>query len=439
MARRKRVRLVEVEVSGRHYRPFDGTWHAEGTVTFDSTPVAFTADREDGAWSVTMEKVKGYDAHSVAEARRLVTTALEEERKFVSLELKTKAKRVTRQLLVEKHVEEKVKLAHGGGGTLMLGLIRDLFLPLLGGKVLSRLEDAAVIRVGGERLAFTTDSYVVRPLFFPGGDIGRLAVAGTVNDLATGGARAKALSIGLIVEEGFPLADLKRIIESVAATAKEARVHVVTGDTKVVERGAADGVYINSAGVGLVPQGVHPSPHKARPGDAVIVTGTIGDHGIAVMSRRKGMAFDVDVVSDVAPLGAMTAGLLERFGADVRCLKDPTRGGLAAALNEIAEQSGVQIEMDEARIPIRAGVISACEMLGFDPLLVANEGKMVVVARGRSAADVVKYLRRRREARQAAVVGRVVARGAPRVAMRTAIGGIRIVDMPYGEQLPRIC
>jgi len=435
---KKRPRMIEVEVTGRHYRPFIGKWHAEGAVHFDATAVPFVAEKEGERWLIDFDAPAEYDVAAQDEARRLIEEALESQRRFVSLDLRLRKKRRTRRLLPQERVEEKIHLAHGGGGTLMFALINDLFVPEFGRKALGRLEDAATVRTRKTPIAFTTDTYVVRPIFFPGGDIGRLAVSGTLNDLATAGAKPLALSFSVVIEEGFPLSWLERIVKSAAATAAEAGVPIVTGDTKVVEKGAADSIFVNTAGIGIPHQNARLSISYAKPGDAVIITGTVGDHGIAVMSRRKGLAFDIKVESDVAPLSKLALALLDRFGKKIHVIKDPTRGGLASALNEIAEASEVEIILEETAIPLKIEVQAACEMLGLDPLVVANEGKLILIVSSRIADDVVRYLRRRKESRQAALIGRVVA-GKPRVVLRTSVGGARILDMPYGEQLPRIC
>jgi len=334
---KKKARLIEVEVTGRHYRPFIGKWHAEGTIHFDATVVPFIAEKEGERWIIDFEPPKAYDRLSCEEAQKLVEEALEGEKRFVSLDLRLRRKRKTRHILQEERVDQKVQLAHGGGGTLMFSLIHDLLLPAFGKKNLGRLEDAAILRIQKQPLAFTSDTYVVRPLFFPGGDIGKLAICGTLNDLATAGAKPLALSFCIVVEEGFALSDLKRIVTSAAETAKKARVPVVTGDTKVVEKGAADQLFINTAGVGVPHKNARLSIANAKPHDAVIITGTIGDHGISVMSRRKGLAFDISVESDATPLANLATALLDRFGTKIHTIKDPTRGGVASALNEIAE------------------------------------------------------------------------------------------------------
>lgn len=435
---KKRPRMIEVEVTGRHYRPFIGKWHAEGNVHFDTSAVPFVAEKEGERWLIDFEVPKNYDKTLQEEALRLIEEALDGQKRFVSLDLRLRKKRKTRRILTKERVEQKIHLAHGGGGTLMFALINDLFVPAFGEKNLARLEDTATIRAQKTHIVFTSDSYVIRPIFFPGGDIGRLAVSGTLNDLATAGAKPIALSFSLILEEGFSVPDLNRIVRSAAATAAEAAVPIVTGDTKVVEKGAADSIFINTAGIGIPHPDARLSISNAKPGDSVIITGTVGDHGIAVMSRRKGLAFDIKVESDVAPLSRLAVALLDRFGRRIHTIKDPTRGGLASALNEIAEASNVEIIVEEDAIPIKIEVQAACEMLGLDPLVVANEGKLILVVSNRVAEEVVRYLRRRREGRNAAVIGRVV-EGVPRVVLRTSIGGARIVDMPYGEQLPRIC
>jgi len=339
--------------------------------------------------------------------------------------------------------DEIILLADGGGGERMMGLVRREILSRFapGGRgELARLGDAARIELPGTTIAFTTDSYVVRPLEFPGGDIGRLAVAGTVNDLACLGARPVALSLALILEEGLPLAQLQRVLDSAARTASEAHVAVVCGDTKVVERGGADGLFINTSGIGAIAAGRRLGAEAIRPGDRVLLSGTMGDHGIAVMSRREGLEFESAVASDVAPLWPLAEAVLAA-SPNLRALKDPTRGGLAAAVNELAEAAGVGMRIEESAIPVRPAVEGACEALGLDPLTVANEGKFVVVVPPDEAEAVLRAMRNHPLGREAALVGEVTdapARG-PRVILRTAIGGERILEMPYGEDLPRIC
>lgn len=342
-----------------------------------------------------------------------------------------------------------VRLAHGGGGALTRSLVADVFLKHLGNPALNRLEDAAVLAPpgeGGGRLALTTDAFVVAPPFFPGGDIGRLAVCGTVNDLAAMGARPLALTASFILEEGLALADLERAVASMAAAAAEAGVAVVAGDTKVVERGGADGLFITTAGVGWVPGGVDLGAHRVRPGDAVIVTGPVGDHGVAVLSRRPGLAFDTPVVSDCRPLWGLVDHLLARLAgagsgagvAALRFLRDPTRGGLATVLKEAAEAAGLDVVLDEAAVPVRPEVRGAAEFLGLDPLYLANEGKLVAICDGEGVEGVLAALRERPEGRDARIVGRVEA-GRGNVILRTAFGGRKILDLLPGEQLPRIC
>ena len=333
---------------------------------------------------------------------------------------------------------DTVLLGHGSGGKLSAGLLRDVFLPALGNPVLSRLEDQAVLEFAGRRLAFTTDSFVVKPLFFRGGDIGSLAVHGTVNDLAMGGARPLALSAAFILEEGFPLADLRRIADSMAHAAACAGVAIVTGDTKVVERGSGDGVYINTAGIGIVAEEVDLSAANARPGDAVILSGAIGDHGCAILTQRHGLELDGSLESDSAPLNGLVETILG-VTCEVRAMRDPTRGGLASTLNEIAAQSRAGIELREPSIPVHEGVRGACELLGLDPLYVANEGKLVAIVPAETAQDVVAAMRRHPLGAEAAVIGAVTAGHPALVTMRTAFGTTRIVDMLAGDQLPRIC
>lgn len=331
-----------------------------------------------------------------------------------------------------------VLLAHGGGGRLMADLIREVFLPRLESPELARADDSALFTPPPGRLAFTTDAFVVDPILFPGGDIGRLAVCGTVNDLAAGGAVPLYLSVAFVIEEGLPLEVLSTIVDSLAATAREAGVRVVAGDTKVVPHGKADQLFITTAGVGCVPEGVSVSGHHARPGDVVLCSGALGDHGMAIMVARENLGFVGHLESDVAPLNDLTAAL-HSLGPDLHVLRDPTRGGAAAALNEIAAQSGVAIQLHEEAVPIHAPVRVACELLGTDPLTVANEGKMLAVVAPEAADAALAAWRDHPLGREAAVIGEVLEGPAGRVQVRTAFGTTRILDRPLGEQLPRIC
>lgn len=333
--------------------------------------------------------------------------------------------------------DERVTLAHGSGGRLTHELVRRVFLPHFQAQALKQLDDAARLEQQSGRLAFTTDSFVVKPLFFRGGDIGRLAVCGTVNDLSTAGARPLFLAAAFVIEEGLPFTDLERVVLSMRSAAEEAGVDVVTGDTKVVERGAADGLFITTSGIGVIPDGVNVSGHYARPGDDVVVTGSLGDHGIAVISAREGLAFGSEVASDVAPLNRLVEAMLA--AGEVHALRDPTRGGLATTLNEIATQANVGIILAEKALHVRKGVRAACELLGFDPLYLANEGKMVAFVAPGAAEAVIKRLRELPYGAEAAVVGEVVANPAGKVLLRTYIGGTRVVDILAGELLPRIC
>ena len=332
---------------------------------------------------------------------------------------------------------DKILLAHGSGGKLARELIQNSFLTAFHNPVLNQLNDSAIMEPGG-RIAFTTDSYVVQPIFFPGGDIGKLAVCGTVNDLAMVGAKPRYLSLAFIIEEGLLLSDLEKIVRSVRDAAEATGVDVVTGDTKVVNRGNADKLFISSSGIGVVPEGVNISGHNACPGDAVILSGYIGDHGIAVLSQREGFAFDTELVSDCAPLNELVAGMIG-VSNNIHCLRDPTRGGLASVLNEIAEQSGVGIRINEASVPVRSEVLSVCEMLGLDPLYVANEGKLVAIVAPENAEMILDWMRKNRYGEDAAIIGEVNVEHPGRVVMRTRFGTSRIIDMLVGEPLPRIC
>ena len=332
----------------------------------------------------------------------------------------------------------RVDMSHGGGGRAMVQLITDLFAKHLSNEYLAQGNDGTCLPVGEGRLVVSTDSHVVSPIFFPGGDIGGLSVHGTVNDVAVMGATPLYLTAGFILEEGFPLADLARIVESMAQAAHEAGVKLVAGDTKVVEQGKGDGVFITTTGVGFLPEGVHLSGDLARPGDVVLVSGTVGDHGVAIMSKRENLSFDAPILSDTAALNGLTAAMLAS-GAALRVMRDPTRGGLAATLNEIAHQSGVGIHLEEAAIPVKPEVDAACELLGLDPLNIANEGKLIAVCAAEDADKLLAAMRAHPLGRDAAVIGKVVADANAFVQMKTAFGGRRMVDWLSGEQLPRIC
>jgi hydrogenase expression/formation protein HypE len=330
-----------------------------------------------------------------------------------------------------------IVLGHGSGGRLTAQLVRDLFLPAFDNPALNKLDDQAVLDVGMSRIALTTDSFVVTPLFFPGGDIGKLAVNGTVNDLAMSGARPLFLSAAFIMEEGLPLEDLARITQSMAQAANDARVSIVTGDTKVVNRGSADKLFITTAGIGLVPDGVQISASNARPGDVIIISGTIGDHGMAVWSTREGLEFEGAILSDTVALNSLVDAMMA--AGEVHVLRDPTRGGLATSLCEIAASSVAGIEIDANSIPVREDVKAACETLGMDPLFVANEGKLVAMVSEATADRVLQAMRANPQGRDARIIGRVVAQHPRMALLKTEIGGSRILDLPFVEQLPRIC
>jgi hydrogenase expression/formation protein HypE len=334
--------------------------------------------------------------------------------------------------------DDRILLAHGSGGAMSHDLIASLFIKAFQNPVLDRLDDMAVLEIGGTKLAFTTDSYVVTPIFFPGGDIGKLAVCGTINDLSMSGARPLYLSAGFILEEGFPFRDLEAIIASMQKTAAQAGVQIVTGDTKVVNRGGADGIFINTAGLGRVPEGVDISGRNARAGDKVLVSGSIGDHGITILSSRAGLEFSTRLESDCAPLNDLVARMLEA-SRDIHCLRDPTRGGLSTTLNELARQSQVAIWIEENRIPVKEEVRGACELLGLDPFILANEGKLIAIVGAAEAEKILAAMKAHPLGRDAALIGEVREEPAERVILRTSIGSTRIVDMLVGEPLPRIC
>ena len=333
---------------------------------------------------------------------------------------------------------DTILLGHGSGGKLSAELLRDIFLPAFQNPTLSRLNDQAIVSINGSRIAVTTDSFVVKPLFFPGGDIGSLAVHGTVNDLAMGGAHPLFLTVAFIIEEGLAMDVLCRVVLSLQRASADAGVQVVAGDTKVVEKGKGDRLFINTTGIGLVPDGIELSADRARPGDVVLLSGPIGDHGIAILAQREGLEFESMIESDSAALHTLTAEMLRASHA-IRCMRDPTRGGLSSALNEIAAQSQVGIALEESAILVREEVKGACEMLGLDPLYVANEGKLIAIVEAGVADDVLAAMRSHPLGRQAGIIGKVTGKNAGLVTMRTPLGTTRIVDMLAGDQLPRIC
>jgi hydrogenase expression/formation protein HypE len=336
-----------------------------------------------------------------------------------------------------------IVMGHGSGGKMMSDLIRHMFLPLFENETLNQLGDSAVLEFpldGSEvlRMAFSTDSFVVSPLIFPGGDIGELAVNGTVNDLAMSGAQPLFLSAGFILEEGLPMETLGELTTSFSAACDAADVQVVTGDTKVVNKGYGDGLYINTTGIGMIPAGIRIGPKNAQPGDAIIVSGTVGDHGMAIMSVREGLEFETRIVSDTAPLNVLVEIMLAASN-EIHCLRDATRGGLAAALNELAKSSQVGISFDEGKVPVRPAVKAACEMLGMDPFYVANEGKLVAIVNGELAEEILAAMHTHPLGQDAALIGQVVPDHPGMVLAKTSIGGSRVVDLPAGELLPRIC
>lgn len=331
-----------------------------------------------------------------------------------------------------------VEMTHGGGGRAMAQLIEELFIAAFDNEWLRTQDDCAQFVTPAGRLVMATDSHVVSPLFFPGGDIGCLSIHGTINDVAMAGARPLYLAASFILEEGFPLADLKKIVDSMAHAARQAGVSIVTGDTKVVERGKGDGVFITTTGVGVVPEGVNISAHRARPGDAILISGSIGEHGMAVLAQRENLSFDAPIQSDTAALHELVAVMVAAVPG-IHCLRDPTRGGLATALNEIAQQAGVGIRLQEAAIPVREPVRALGEFLGLDPLYIANEGKLLAICPAESAEMLLAVMRAHPLGREAAIIGQVVADDHHFVEMKTVFGGNRLVDWLSGEQLPRIC
>ena len=333
---------------------------------------------------------------------------------------------------------DKILLDHGSGGKISHSLTADIMLPIFNNPILSQLDDGAIFDLGEKRFAFSTDSYVVDPIFFPGGNIGDLAINGTVNDIAMCGATPLYLSAGLIIEEGFPVSDLKIIIKGMGAAADLAGVKVVTGDTKVVPKGAADKIFINTSGIGLIPEGVNIAGHNACIGDKIIISGSIADHGITVLTQREGMTFSSTVISDTAPLNHMVKSMLS-VSRNIHVLRDPTRGGVGTALNEIAISSKVGVRIYEERLPVKNEVAGICELLGFDPLYIANEGKLIAFVGQDDAENVLSAMKKDKYGKDACIIGEVVSDSPGKVFMQTRIGGSRIVDMLTGEQLPRIC
>lgn len=335
--------------------------------------------------------------------------------------------------------DKMILLDHGSGGLASQELISDLFLKYLDDPVLGSLEDSAVLSNSKGKLAFTTDSYVVDPIFFPGGDIGKLAVHGTINDLAMRGAKPRCLSLGLILEEGFSLGDLEKIIISVAEACKEAEVPVVTGDTKVVPKGKGDKIFINTSGIGFVAEDIDISSKNAQEGDAVILSGTMGDHGITIMTRRAGITVEGDLRSDTMALHKMVRVLLDELPGEIHTMRDPTRGGVASTLNEVAESSGLTIELSAEALPVRPEVNAACELLGLEPLYLANEGKCLVVVNGENAEKALEIMKKMPEGKDAVIIGKLVQGKKSRVIINTPVGGTRVVTPLHGMPLPRIC
>jgi len=332
---------------------------------------------------------------------------------------------------------DTVVMGHGSGGTMSRDLLNRLFLPELGKSAPRVLDDSAVVTIDGQRFALTTDSHVVSPLFFPGGDIGRLAICGTVNDLAMIGATPTALTCGFVLEEGLSFEILQRVVASMNEAAREAGIYIAAGDTKVVQKGGADKLFINTSGIGKIPDGVNISGANAQEGDVVIVSGTIGDHGIAVLSARENLGFETELESDVAPLNHLIQAMIN--AGEIHVLRDPTRGGLGTSLVEISEQSKVTIEINEPALPVKPAVKAACEMLGFDPLYIANEGKLVAFVKESDADKVLEVMKQTKYGEDAFILGRVISAGKSQVRLKTAIGGTRLLDMLPGEMLPRIC
>jgi len=333
---------------------------------------------------------------------------------------------------------DKVLLDHGAGGKISYSLIADIMLPVFDNPILSQLDDGAILEIDGRRIAFSTDTFTVDPIFFPGGNIGELAINGTVNDIAMCGANPLFLSVGLLIEEGFPMEELERILEAMGSAAGKAGVKIITGDTKVVPKGAADKIFINTSGLGLIADGVEIAGHKAMPGDRIILSGSIAEHGMTILTQRASMSFESSIMSDTAPLNHMVNRML-LTSKDIHVLRDPTRGGVGTALNEIARSSKVGIVIYEDRIPLNSQVEALCELMGFDPLYIANEGKLIAIVGKHHVEEILSTMKEDRYGKDAVIIGEVISENPGMVLMRTKIGGTRIVDMLTGEPLPRIC
>jgi hydrogenase expression/formation protein HypE len=424
---------IEVEVQSKHYRPVASKWLANGVVMVNGKPVYWKAARQYAQWEISPTDLDGWSLEGDAqnEATQLIERALQENRKFLS------HVDVEQQEEVPSDKDARIALAHGGGGSLMHELIQKVVLRRLDSPGLGKFDDSAMLPRQSGRLVLTTDSFVVRPLFFPGGDIGRLAVCGSVNNVAVSGAKPLAISLGLIVEEGLPIQVLDEILDSVRATADEVGIKVVTGDTRVVERGRVDRVFINTAGVGTMLPRIRLSLGSAKQGDTVLISGNIGSHGLAVACARDGLELKESVKSDLAPVHGLAAKLL-KAKISVRCMKDPTRGGIAVALNLIAGASGAHIELDEEAIPVSRDVRASCELLGLDPLYLESQGRILLVCSDATAVKALEVTKKQDLGRDAAIIGRVTGGRTGQVTLKAKSGASRIVDMPYGEQQSRI-
>jgi hydrogenase expression/formation protein HypE len=428
-----RSKSIEIEVQSKHYRPISSEWLANGVAMVNGKPVYWKAARQFAKWDVEPSAYDGWtlEVEDEGSVREMIVQALQENRKFLSQDQASgKEEKPTAK-------GPQISLAHGGGGALSHKLIQEVILKHLSNSEQEKPEDCATLPRQSGRLVFTTDTFAADPLFFGGGDIGKLAVCGTVNNISASAAKPVAVSLGLVLEEGLPVATLVDILVSIRKTADEAGVNVVTGDTRVVEKGRVNGMLINTTGLGTVFPRMRASLDRAKPGDAVLVSGTLGDHGIAVLCEREGLSFDSMPISDVAPIAPLVKSLI-RSKVTIRCMKDPTRGGLATAANRIAAASKVQIELDEEELPVRPEVSDACDMLGLDPVSVPNQGRLVLVCSSATAKKALATMKKLPLGKGAAIIGEVSKGEAGRVVLRTGSGNSRILDMPHGDQLPRI-
>jgi len=432
--KKNKSKSIEVEVQSKHYRPMTSKWFASGVVMVDGKPVYWKAARQYAKWDIESSAQQGWelDENQRHEAMSMIIRALQENRKRLSRVESTPGRKED-----EIDLGDRITLAHGGGGTQMQELIQKTIRKHLPTGENGNLFDGAILASHSGRMVFATNTYVVKPLFFRGGNIGSAALYGTVNNIAVCAARPLAISVGLVLEEGLPIGIMAEILESIKTAAENTGVSVVTGDTRVVEKGSVDGMFINTTGIGSMYPRLRVGYERVKPGDAVLISGTVSEHGIAVICDREGLNLKGKIKSDVGPVNSLVEKLI-KAKISIRCMKDPSRGGVAAALNQIATASGTQIEIDADSLPLRQDIADACEVMGLDPLSVANHGKLIVICAGGNAAMALEKLKEDPFGKKAAIIGKVTKSAAGRVIKRRKTGEASIVEMPYGEQMPRV-